>query len=89
MGFGFARDGMNSLKLNRSQKTSNKKKFKEGQETYLKNRGSLNFKQISEEDLEKFKRKLKIESKKENLRTAIIVILVLGVLAGLISYVLL
>lgn len=83
MGVGFAKDGESQLKSNRALKNSSRNKFKQGQETYLKNRGRLVFKNISKEDLEKFKQKLKQENKIEIIKTTIIVVFVLTLLSFL------
>ena len=87
MGVGFARDGMNSLRANRSLKTSNKKKFKEGQNTFLKTGKPLNFKKVSKEKLDIIKEKIRADSKIENIRITIITLLTLSVIAGLIIYI--
>jgi len=86
MGVGFARDGDNNLKSNRSLVASFRRKFKEGQETFLKKGAPLKFKQISKDELERFRLKLRNDKKKDNIRTTLIVISVLGALLVLIFY---
>lgn len=86
MGVGFARDGNNLLKFNKAQRGSSKKRFKEGQKTFLKKGRALIFKNVTKEELEKFKIEFKAQKRKENIMTTIIVTLFLSLLAGLIFY---
>lgn len=84
-GAGFSRDAMNRSKSNRANRTSNRAKFKDGQVSYLTNDKPLNFKEVSDDELEKIKLDIQEKAKKERTKSLIIGLVVgaLIIIAGL------
>ena len=78
-GAGHVQDMNNRMKQHRSQRTSNKPKFK-GNERELISQGSKfkpEFKKVSEEKLNLIKKEIRDSNSRENLKTILVYLLVL------------
>ncbi|MFM1874921.1 MAG: hypothetical protein RL266_658 [Bacteroidota bacterium] len=77
-GAGFSRDAMNRSKSNRSLRTSNKSKFKEGQVSYSEHHEKPNFKEVSEPELNRIKQQIREKALARKRKNAIIAVTVVG-----------